>query len=174
VRTQQEPTAVLPGIREAVRQIDPNLPLGDVRTMEQIHERSLTGAKQPAWVIGAFAVVAALLAALGIYGVLSHAVTQQRREIGIRMALGARSQDVLSHVMRNALSMVAVGLVLGLLGVVALTRVIESLLFEVSAVDPAAVGLACVVMALVGLLAALAPAARAARVEPMAVLRDDA
>jgi ABC-type antimicrobial peptide transport system permease subunit len=90
------------------------------------------------------------------------------------MALGARSQDVLSHVMRNALSMVAVGLVLGLLGVVALTRVIESLLFEVSAVDPAAVGLACVVMALVGLLAALAPAARAARVEPMAVLRDDA
>jgi putative ABC transport system permease protein len=174
VRTEKEPTAVLPGIREAVRQIDPNLPLGDVRTMEQIHERSLTGAKQPAWVIGAFAVVAALLAALGIYGVLSHAVTQQRREIGIRMALGARSQDVLSHVMRGALSMVVVGLALGLLGVAALTRVIESLLFEVSAADPVAVGLACLAMGLVGLLAALAPASRAARVEPMAVLREDA
>jgi putative ABC transport system permease protein len=141
--------------------------------MEQIHERSLTGAKQPAWVIGVFAVVAALLAALGIYGVLSHAVTQQRREIGIRMALGARSQDVLSHVLRNALSMVVVGLVLGLLGVVALTRVIESLLFNVSAVDPIAVGLASAAMGLVGLLASLAPASRAARVEPMAVLRDD-
>jgi putative ABC transport system permease protein len=173
VRTQREPTAVLPGIREAVRQIDPNLPLGDVRTMEQIRERSLTGAKQPAWVIGAFALVAALLAALGLYGVLSHAVTQQRREIGIRMALGARSQDVLAHVLRGAMSMVAVGLVLGLAGAFALTRVIESLLFEVSVLDPAAIGVACVAMALVGLLAALLPAGRAASVQPMAVLRDE-
>jgi len=173
LRTLREPTAVLPGIREAVRQIDANLPLGDVRTMEQIHERSLSGARQPAWVIGAFAAVAALLAALGLYGVLAHAVTQQRREIGIRMALGARSRDVLSHILRNAMSMVAIGLVLGLLGAVALTRVIESLLFEVSALDPVSLAVACASMALVGLLAALLPASRAAAVEPMAVLRDE-
>lgn len=173
VRTQSEPTAALSGIREAVRQTDPNLPLGDVRTMEQIHERSLTGAKQPAWVIGAFAAVAALLAALGLYGVLAHAVTQQRREIGIRMALGARASDVLGHILRGAMSTVAIGLALGLLGALALTRVIESLLFGVSALDPAALGIACVAMALIGLLAALLPARRAAGVEPMAVLRDE-
>ncbi len=172
-RTQNEPSSVLPGIREAVHEVDPNLPLADVRTMEQIHEQSLTAAKQPAWVIGAFATVAALLAALGLYGVLAHAVTQQRREIGIRMALGARSSDVLSHVLRGAMSMVAIGLVLGLAGAFALTRVMESLLFEVSALDPVALGVACVAMALVGLFAALVPANRAAGVEPMTVLRDE-
>ena len=173
VRTQKEPTAVLPGIREAVRQIDANLPLGDVRTMEQIHERSLSGAKQPAWVIGAFAAVAAFLAALGLYGVLAHAVTQQRREIGIRMALGARSMDVVSQVLRKALSMVSIGLALGLAGAFALTRLMQSLLFEVSALDPVALAIACGAMLLIGLLAGWLPASKAAGVEPMAVLREE-
>jgi putative ABC transport system permease protein len=141
--------------------------------MEQIHERSLTGAKQPAWVIGAFAAVAAFLAALGLYGVLAHAVTQQRREIGIRMALGARSRDVVSHVLGKALSMVLIGLALGLAGAFALTRLVQSLLFEVSALDPLALTGACISMALIGLLAGLLPASRAAGVEPMAVLREE-
>jgi putative ABC transport system permease protein len=156
-----------------VRQIDPNLPLGDVRTMQQIVDRTLTGARQPAWIIGAFAAVAALLAALGLYGVLSHSVTQQRREIGIRMALGARSRDVLSHVLRSALSMITLGLVLGLLGAFALTRVMESLLFQVSPLDPLALGVACVAMISIGLLAGFLPARRATRVNPIAVLRDE-
>jgi putative ABC transport system permease protein len=173
VRTAQDPAAALPGIREAIRQIDPNLPLGDVRTMQQIVDHSLIGTRQPAWIIGAFAMVAALLAALGLYGVLAHAVTQQRREIGIRMALGARSRDVLSHVLRNALSMVIVGLVLGLVGAFALTRVMESLLFQVSPLDPLVFTAACVSMLLIGLLAGFLPAKRAARVDPMAVLRDE-
>src|SRR5262249_47313412 len=94
VRTLIEPSALMPGIREAVRWVDANLGLADVRTMEQMKERSVLWAKQPTWVVGAFAGVAALLAALGLYGVLAHAVTQQRREIGIRMALGARQRDV--------------------------------------------------------------------------------
>ncbi len=102
VRTRIDPAAAMPGIREAVRQVDPNLPLGDVMTMEQVKERSMLWAKQPTWVVGAFAGVAALLAALGLYGVLAHAVTQQRREIGIRMALGARPGDVVSHTLRSA------------------------------------------------------------------------
>ncbi|HUD99157.1 MAG TPA: FtsX-like permease family protein, partial [Bryobacteraceae bacterium] len=173
VRTRNEPLAAMSGIREAVRQVDPNLPLGDVRTMEQVKERSILWVKQPTWVVGAFAGIAALLAALGLYGVLAHAVTQQRHEIGIRMALGARSSDVLSHILRSAFSMLIVGLAGGLAGACALTRVLKSLLFQVSALDPVALAVACVLMTLVGLLAAWIPASRAARVDPMTVLRDE-
>jgi len=173
VRTRGEPLAAMPGIREAVRQLDPHLPLGEVRTMKQVKEQSMLWAKQPTWVVGAFAGLAALMAALGLYGVLAHAVTQQRREIGIRMALGAQPGDVVSHTVRSALSMLLVGLAVGLAGAFAVTRALKSLLFEVSALDPAALALACVLMTLVGILAALIPASRAAGVDPMAVLRDE-
>jgi putative ABC transport system permease protein len=173
VRTLAQPAAVMPAIREAVAQVDPNLPLGDIATMRRVREQTLSGATRPAWVIGVFAAVAALLAALGLYGVLAHAVTQQRREIGIRMALGARSRDVLGHVLGGAMRMVFVGLALGLVGAFALTRVIQNLLFEVSAMDPLALAVACLALALVGLLAGLVPASRAAGVEPMTVLRDE-
>ena len=173
VRTRSEPLAAMSGIREAVRQVDPNLPLGDVMTMEQVKERSMLWATQPTWVVGAFAGVAALLAALGLYGVLAHAVTEQRREIGIRMALGAQPGDVLSYVLRSAFAMLIVGLAGGLAGAFALTRVLKSLLFQVSPLDPAGVAVACVLMALVGILAAWIPASRAARVDPMTVLRDE-
>jgi putative ABC transport system permease protein len=165
--------AALSAIREAVRHVDPHLPLGEIKTMEQVKERSMLWAKQPTWVVGAFAGVAALMAALGLYGVLAHAVTQQRREIGIRMALGARPRDVVSHTLRSALSMLLVGLAVGLAGAFALTRALKSLLFEVSALDPVALSLACVLMTLVGILAALIPASRAAGVDPMTVLRDE-
>ena len=173
VRTRGEPSAVMTGIREAVRQVDPNLPLSDVGTMEQVKEQSMLWARQPTWVVGAFAGVAALLAALGLYGVLAQVVTQQRHEIGIRLALGARQGDVLSHVLRSAFSMLLVGLAAGLAGAFALTRVLTSLLFHVSALDPVALSAACVLMTLIGILAAWIPATRAARVDPMEVLRDE-
>jgi putative ABC transport system permease protein len=96
VRTQMDPLALMSGIREAVRHVDSNLAFGNVRTMEQVKEQSTLWAKQPTWVVGGFAAIAALLAVLGLYGVLAHAVTQQRREIGIRMALGASQGDVLT------------------------------------------------------------------------------
>ncbi len=173
VRTSTGPAAAMPAIREVLRQVDPNLPLGDVMTMEQVKEQSMLWAKQPTWVVGTFAGVAALMAALGLYGVLAHAVTQQRREIGIRMALGARPGDIVSHTLRSALSMLLVGLAAGLVGAFVLTRALKSLLFEVSALDPAALALACVLMTLVGIAAALIPASRAAGVDPMTVLRDE-
>ena len=173
IGTRSGPAAAMPGIREAVRQLDPNLPLGDVMTMEQVKERSILWARQPTWVVGAFAGVAALLAALGLYGVLAHAVTQQRREIGIRMALGACSGDVLSHILRSAFWMLIVGLAGGLAGAFALTRLLKTLLFQVSALDPVALAAACVLMILAGMLAAWIPASRAARVDPMTVLRDE-
>ena len=173
VRTRNGPAAAMPGIREAVRQIDPNLPLGDVMTMEQVKEQSMLWARQPTWVVGAFAGVAGLMAALGLYGVLAHAVTEQRREIGIRMALGARPGEIVSHTVRSALAMLLVGLAVGLAGAFALTRALKSLLFEVSALDPVALAFACVLMTLVGILAALIPASRAAGVDPMTVLRNE-
>jgi len=173
VRTQVQPATVLPAIREAVREVDRSLPLGDVATMAQVRDSTLSGTSRPAGLIGVFAAIAVLLAGIGLYGVISHAVTQRRREIGIRMALGARSRDVLSRVLRDALAMVAVGLVFGLLGAFALTRVMKSLLFEVSPLDPLALTVACVSMILIGLLAGLLPASRAARVDPVTTLRDE-
>ena len=173
VRTRADTVAVMPAIRQAVREIDASLPLGDIATMEQVKKRTLSDSSRPAGLIGAFAAIAVLLTGIGIYGVVSHSVTQRRREIGIRMALGARAGDVLSHILRNTLSMVAIGLVFGMLGAFGLTRVMKSLLFEISPLDPVALTVACVSMALIGLLAGFLPAARAARVDPVTTLRDE-
>jgi putative ABC transport system permease protein len=109
----------------------------------------------------------------GLYGVLAQAVTQQRREIGIRMALGAGPRAIVFEVLRSAGAMVAVGLALGLAGAVALTGLMKSLLFQVSALDPAAFAAACAAMMLVGLLATVLPANRAARVDPVTTLREE-
>ena len=173
VRTRGDAAGTMPAIREAVRELDPRLAIADVRTMEEIWERSLSGLTEPVWLIGIFAAVAAFLAALGLYGVVAHTVMQQRREIGIRMALGARRRNVLELVVRNAVVMVGGGLVLGLAGAAALTRVTSSLLFEVSARDPAAFAAAGIGMALLGMVAAIVPAMRATRVDPTTALRTE-
>ena len=170
VRTH-EGAAVVPAIRAALNDIDPLLAVADVRTLEQIWRRSLSDLAEPVWVIGIFAGIAALLAGIGLYGVVAHSVTQHRREIGIRMALGARSGDVLSLISRHVLVMIAGGVVIGLAGAAALTRVMHSLLFEVSALDPSAFIAAAAAMAVIGAIAALVPAHRATRVEPTTALR---
>jgi putative ABC transport system permease protein len=172
-RTRNEARGVMPAIRQAIHEIDPGLPLGDVATMEQVRGRTLSGASRPAWLIGVFAAIAVLLAGIGLYGVISHAVTQRRREIGIRMALGARSGSVLFQVLRNGVVMVSVGLLFGLLGAFGLTSVVKSLLFETSPLDPVVLAVACLSMMLIGLLAGFFPAARAARVDPVTTLRDE-
>jgi predicted permease len=174
VRTFNQPSSMMPAVRAAVAQVDPRLPLGDVRTMEEVKQRTLLTRTEPAWIIGAFAAIAAILAALGLYGVLSHAVNQRRREIGIRMALGAGMRDVLAHIMRNAIWMVLLGLGLGLAGALALTRIIKTLLFQVSVFDPLAFTLAAAAMLVIGLLASLIPASRASRVDPVSALRTEA
>jgi ABC-type antimicrobial peptide transport system permease subunit len=154
-----------------VRGIDPLLALADIRSMEQVRQRSLSGLKEPAWLIATFAALAAMMAALGLYGVVSHAVAQKRREIGIRMALGAQSNDVLSLVVRNVMVTIAAGLVAGMVAAAALTRVTSSLLFQVSALDPAAFAIGSLAMISVGVVAAVVPAARATRVNPTTALR---
>lgn len=174
VRTIGQPGTYVPAIRDAVRQMDARLALSRVRTMNEIRrQRSLSGTTESAWVIGTFAAIAALLAGLGLYGVLAHTVLQQRREIGIRMALGATGREVVSHVLKNAGFMIAIGLVAGVAGAAAATRVLSGLLFGVSALDPAVVMSAGGLMALVGLAAAAVPACRAARVDPIGALRSD-
>jgi putative ABC transport system permease protein len=174
VRTTGQPGTSVPAIRQAVRQLDGRLALSRVRTMAEIRrQRSLSGTTEPAWVIGTFAAIAALLAGLGLYGVLAHTVLQQRREIGIRMALGATGREVVSHVLRNAGLMIVFGLVTGVAGAAAATRVLSGLLFGVSPLDPAVVLSAGGVMALVGLAAAAVPASRAARIDPIEMLRSD-
>jgi predicted permease len=173
VHTIGDPTAAVPAIREAVRQIDPLLALADIRTLEDIWERSLSGLTEPVWLIGIFATVAALLAALGLYGVVSHSVAQQRREIGIRMALGARSNDVLALVVRHVALTIFIGLAIGLAGALMFTRVTERLLFQVSPLDPFAFATAAVAMTLVAIVAALVPASRATRVDPTTALRSE-
>ena len=172
-RTLAEPAAAVPLIRDVVRDLDAMLAIADVRTLAEVHQRSLSGLKEPAWLIAIFAALSAILAALGLYGVVAHAVTQRRREIGIRMALGARANDVVSLVVHNILAMVAAGLAAGIAAAAALTRVTSSLLFETSALDPAAFTTAAVVMMAVGLIAALIPAARATRVDPTTALRSE-
>lgn len=174
VRSRGDVSAVMSGVRETIRQIDAHLALGTISTMRQVKARSFTDTTQSAWVIGAFAIVAALLAAFGLYGVLAQSVTQQRREIGIRMALGAGPREIVSGVLRNAASMITVGLTAGLAGAFALTSLMKTLLFQVSALDPVAFVIACASMSLVGLLAVFVPASRATRVDPVATLREEA
>jgi len=171
LRTWREPTSVMPGVRQAIRELDRGLPLGPVSTLREIKERSFGDTTQSTWMTGVFAAMAALLAACGLYGVLAQTVTQQRREIGIRIALGAAPRTILLGVVRNAMGLVALGLAAGLAGAVALTGVMRSLLFQVPALDPVAFGTACASMTLVGLVAVLVPASRAARVDPVASLR---
>jgi putative ABC transport system permease protein len=174
VRTKDDPGAAIPAIREAVRKTDPRLALSQVQTLAQIRrQRSLSGAAEPAWLVGAFAALAALLAGLGLYGVLAQSVVQQRREIGIRMALGADKREVVGYVLKGAGVMVTLGIVAGLAGAMALGRVMAGLLFEVSPLDPAVLVSAAGLMALVGFAAAALPATRAARVDPITALRSE-
>ncbi len=173
VKTDSSLAATLPIIRRTLRDLDPNLPLDDVAMLDQVRSETLSGVASPALVIGAFALVAVLLAGIGLYGVLAQLVVQQRREIGIRLALGARAVDERRRVVGSALVLVAAGLAFGLAGSVGVTRVIANLLYEVSPLDPLALSLACATMTVIGLLAGYLPARRASLVDPVDVLRED-
>ncbi|MGE3189936.1 MAG: FtsX-like permease family protein, partial [Vicinamibacterales bacterium] len=173
VRVDGDAATAIGGVREAVREVAPGLPLGEVTTMTEVREGTFAGTTRPAWIIGAFAAVATLLAALGLYGVLAHMVAARRREIGIRMALGAGRGEVVSGILGGAAALLLGGMAAGLVGAVAFTRVLAGLLFDVSPLDPVALAAACAATLAVGLLAAYLPASRAAGVDPVAVLREE-
>lgn len=173
VRTGLDPTVMAARLREVVKALDPQVPVFSVRTMEQQRDGSLALERMAATLLLAFGGLALLLAALGIYGVLAYSVGRRTREIGVRMALGARVTDVLTLVLRQGLSLVGIGLGVGLLAALGATRWLGSFLFGVSPLDPLTLGLGVLLLALVALAACWLPARRAARVNPIVALRQD-
>jgi putative ABC transport system permease protein len=173
VRTAGDPAALLAAVRREVAAVEPGLALANVRTMEQARAASVAGPRFYAVLLGAFAALAVALAAVGLYGVLSYGVAQRGKEFGLRMALGATPGSVLRLVLGGAARLALAGAVLGVGGAVVLTRVMRALLFGVAPGDPATLGAGTVLLLGVALLASLAPAWRATRVEPLTALRAD-
>jgi putative ABC transport system permease protein len=171
IRTSSDPSALTPAVRREVQAIDASQPVFNVNTMEQVLADSLASQRLSMLLLSIFASVALILAAVGIYGVLSYTVVQRTHEIGIRMALGARVQDVFKLVVGQAMTMVLIGIGLGLVGAFAITRVMASLLYGVSATDPLTFGLVSLLLAAIALIACLIPARRATKVDPMVALR---
>jgi predicted permease len=171
VRTEGAPQASIAAVRNAVHSLDPNLPVYEVKTMAEHMRLPLFPARIAAVVLGAFGFVALALAAIGIYGVTSYSVSQRTREIGIRMALGAQLGDVLRLIISQGLKLTALGVGLGLIGAFILTRALASLLYEVSATDPATFLLVPALLAAIALLASYFPARRATKVDPLEALR---
>ena len=173
VRTQGDASALAGAVRGEVRALEPAALVFGVRTMEEIIADSPAAfmRRYPTLLIGVFAAVAFLLASVGIYGVVSYTVSQQTHEIGVRMALGARTSDVLRLVVGRGMAMALVGVSVGLIGAFALTRLMSSLLFGVSPTDPQTFALVAALLVAVALAACLVPARRATRVDPMTALR---
>jgi predicted permease len=171
IRTSGEPAHLISAVRTTVAEVEPNQALHNVMTMEQRLANTTTSRRLNTVLLGSFAAIALLLAVVGIYGVMSYAVTQRRREIGVRMALGAQRRDVLGLIIHGGLRLTLLGVAIGLAGAFVLTRYLSSLLYSVKATDP--VTFLGIALALTGvaLLACWLPARRAARTDPMVALR---
>ncbi|HKQ77764.1 MAG TPA: ABC transporter permease [Blastocatellia bacterium] len=170
VRTKSEPEALIGVVRREIRAVDPEVAVGKVRTMTQMMSATLAERRFALFLLGGFAAVALLLAAIGIYGVMAYAVTVRTREIGIRMALGAQTGDVLSLIIKQGLSLALIGVVIGLVGAFALTRLMADLLFSVSATDPLTFIVIALLLILIMTLACWIPARRATKVDPTVAL----
>ena len=166
---------VSPGLVEEVKKqiwsLDAQLPVSDVYTMDELLAVSLAEQRFNMLLLGLFAALALILAAVGIYGAMAHAVNQRRHEIGIRTALGAQRSDVLRLVLRDGAEIAFFGIAFGIAGALALTRLMASLLFEVKPTDPATFAGVAILLAFVVLVACYIPARRAMRVDPMVALR---
>ena len=173
VRTTREPMSVMPDIRKAVRDIDPDQPLYAVQTLEDAMASTVFQQRLVLILLATFAAVALSLACVGVYGVVSYAVSSRTREIGIRMALGADRGGVIRLVLQQSLTLVAVGTLIGMAGALALGRFAESLLFDTKPADPLALGAVIALLGAVGLVAGYLPARRAGRLDPARALRMD-
>ena len=173
IRTSDDPLAVLGYVRQLVRSTDPNLPLAEVRTLQRVADDSLSQARFTTLLLALFAALALTLATIGIYGVLSLIVTRRRQEIGIRIALGARPASILNMVVKRGMVLAGLGVGIGLVGALALTGVLTSLLYGVTRFDPVTFSVVPALLAAVALLACAIPAGRAASVDPVTALREE-
>jgi putative ABC transport system permease protein len=164
---------VVPAIRQELRQIDPNQPIANVVPMEQLAAETTAQQKLSAIVLAVFAGAALLLAAVGLYGVVSYSVTQRTHEFGVRIALGASPTGVLAMVIRQGALVAAVGVAAGLAAAFVLTRYMSALLFGISALDPLTFSIVTLVLCAVAMVASYVPARRATRVDPAIALRSE-
>jgi len=171
IRTQGDPLSLVGGVRKEVNALDPDQPIAAVRPMTEWVAMSAAGARYRTTLLGLFALLAMILAATGIYGVMSYSVAQRTQEIGVRMALGARPFDVLKLVVRQGMILALIGVVVGLAGALALTRVMSSLLFGVTERDPITFGVVAALLIVVAFIACCVPARRATKVDPLVALR---
>src|SRR5262245_2860972 len=172
VRVTSQPQALIPAMRAAVEALRPDVPLR-FRTLDQVFSSSLDQRRFILSLFGVFAAAALLIAAIGVYGVMSYTVTQRTQEIGVRMALGAQAADVLRMALGHGLRLAVIGVALGLLAAVALTRLMKSLLFGVEATDPLTFTAVASLLTIIALLACMIPARRATKVDPMVALRHE-
>jgi ABC-type antimicrobial peptide transport system permease subunit len=168
-----EPAALLQMARREIAAVDPNVPLADIRTMHEMVASSVAPWRFTMALLSVFAGVALLLASVGIYGVLAYSVNQRRREIGIRMSLGAQRGDVLRLFLGQGMAVTLLGIVIGLGGAWAATRIMRSLLYSVSPTDPLVFLSVPLTFAAIALLASFLPARKAARVNPVIALRNE-
>jgi ABC-type antimicrobial peptide transport system permease subunit len=171
VRSSVPPAALIESVKREVGRVDKDVPVTKLQAMDALLERSFAARRFSLALLGAFALVAVALAGVGIYGVMAYAVSRRTREIGLRMALGARAQDVVRLVLGQAMTVTVAGVVVGLAGALALRRLVASMLFGVGAGDPATLAMVAVLLALVALAAGYVPARRASRVDPCVALR---
>jgi len=173
VRTAADPSSLATAVTSAIHEIDPGLAVFAIEPLDETMSRSIGQRRFTMSLLAIFAFIALLLAAIGIHGVLSYGVSQRRRELGIRMALGARQPDLVALVVRQGLALTAVGGVLGFVGALAFSRLLSAQLFGVTSSDPASFGAVAMLLGLVALAATLAPAYRAASVDPIVTLRSE-
>ena len=173
LRAATDPKALLPALRQTIQRIDPEQPIYDATTLESRISQSLQRQRVPMRLLGLFGALSLLLAALGIHGVLAFNVGQRTREFGIRASLGATVAQVRSLVLAHGLRLVGTGILIGLSGYLAVSRSLRTLVFDITPLDPLALGAGCLVLLAVGLLACWLPAARAAGADPILALRRD-
>lgn len=173
VKTGKNPSGLVDAIRREVLAIDREQPIDHVATLEQMLSDSAAAPRFRTQLLGAFSALALVLSLIGIYGVNSYAISQRRHEIGIRMALGARPADVLRHTLGQGVRLTILGILIGLGGALALSQILVSLLYEVSATDPLIFAAVSLILAAVSLAASYVPALRATRIDPVVALRQE-
>jgi putative ABC transport system permease protein len=173
VRTEMNPLSLAPGVGAAVHALDRELPIADVRTMQEVVDATLARPRTVTALLVTFAVMALLLAAVGVYGVMAYSVAQRTQEIGVRMALGATPRSVFDLVLAQALRLIGIGVITGLVFAAALTRLLAALLYETEPLDPATFIVTTVLLTVVAMVACYVPARRGTRIAPVQALRAD-